>query len=270
MKGRKIFSYSVLTLFSIMMGFPFFYLVSLSLQSNSEAMSMPPTIVPAIPRFVNYMEALGRAPLLLYLRNSLIFAGLATLGVLITASLASYALTKLRFPGRYFWTLAFIFVILLPPAVRIVPLYTFIAKLGWKNTWQGLILPLTMTGFTVFFMRQYLVQIPSEPIEAARIDGASELRIFLQIVMPLCRPAIGTIALLNFIFRWNGFLWPLVVTHGENIPLTVGLASFQTSEEFAPWNIVAAAAMFLTVPSFLLFLLMQKYIIKGIAIGAAK
>lgn len=270
MKGRKIFSYSILILFSIMMGFPFFYLVSLSLQSSQEAMRIPPTFLPAIPRFINYPKVLSRAPLLLYLRNSFIFAGLTTLGVLITASLASYALTKLRFPGRSFWTLAFIFTILLPPAVRIVPLYTFIAKLGWVNTWQGLILPLTMTGFTVFFMRQYLIQIPSEPIEAAKIDGASEIKIFLQIIMPLCRPVIGTVALLNFIFRWNGFLWPLVMTHGKNVPLTVGLASFQSSEQFVSWNIVAVAAMFLTIPSLLLFLFMQKYIIRGIAIGVGK
>lgn len=269
-RKRRIIVYVVLILFSVIMGFPFFYLTSLSLQSDGESISIPPTIIPATLKFTNYLAALRRAPVGLYLRNSFIYAGLTTLGVLITASLAGYALTKLRFPGRNFLTVVFMFTILFPPAVRAVPLYLFVAKLGWSNTWQGLILPLTMTGFTIFFMRQYLVQMPDEPIEAARIDGASEFRIFTQIVIPLSRPALGTIALLNFIFRWNGFLWPLIVTRGNRVPLTVGLAAFQTSEEMVYWNIVASAAMFLVIPSLILFLLLQKYIIKGIALGAAK
>lgn len=269
-RKRIIVAYAVLILFSVMMGFPLFYLVSLSFQSNQESVSIPPTIIPAALKFANYLTALDRAPLGLYLKNSIIYAGLTTLGVLVTASLAGYALTKLRFPGRNFLTVVFMFTILFPPAVRAVPLYLFVAKLGWTNTWQGLILPLTMTGFTIFFMRQYLVQMPDEPIEAARIDGASEMRIFTQIVIPLSRPALGTIALLNFIFRWNGFLWPLIITRGDRVPLTVGLATFQTSEEMITWNVVGAASMFLVMPSLIFFLLLQKYIIKGIALGGEK
>lgn len=267
MKVKRVASYLVLGMFTIAMGFALFYLVSLSLQSDVEASSIPPTLVSGALRFQNYLEALNRAPLLFYLRNSFIYTVTTTLAVLFTAPLAGYALTKLKFPGRNLCTTLLLLMIFLPPTVRIVPLYTLVTKLGWAGTWQGLIFPLTMTGFSVFFMRQYLVQIPNTPIEAARIDGASELRIFLQIVLPLCKPALGTIALLNFVFRWNDFLWPLVVTHEEQMPLSVGVALFQTSEEMASWNVVAAAAMFLFLPSFILFLFLHKYIVRGIALG---
>jgi len=261
----------VLILFSIIIGFPFFYLVSLSLQSDVEAMSIPPKIIPSTVRFSNYIEALNKSPLLLYLRNSFVYAGVSTLLVVITSSFAGYALTKISFPGRTIWTLVFMSIILLPPDIRVVPLYTLVAQLGWSNTWQGLILPLSMTGFGVFFMRQYLLQLPNEIIEAARIDGASEIGIFFKIVVPLSKPVLGTLILLNFIFRWNEFLWPLVMAQDANhMTLTVGLSGLQSAERFVSWNIVAASAMFLTLPSLLLFLFMQRYIIKGVAIGVGK
>ncbi len=261
----------ILWVFVILIASPFLYFISLSLQSDKEALSFPhPTILPRVIHFSNYSEAIQRAPLLRYLGNSFMYAILTTIGVILTASTAGYAITKLKFRGREFFTYIFIGTVLATPAVRAIPLYTVISRFGWVNTWQGLILPLTMTGFTLIFMRQFLVTIPNTVIEAARIDGASELRILLQIVLPLCKPALGTITIYNFLFRWNDFLWPLLVTSGDKATLTVGLASFKTSQQLVQWNIVAAACMFSLIPSFIMFMLLQRYILAGTKLTSLK
>lgn len=259
---KKTLTYLILIIISIIMIFPFVYLVSLSLQSTQEATSLPPTIWPDELKFDNFTNALNKAPLFLYLKNSLIFGVVSTGLVVFTAVFTAYAITKIKFPGRNFLTMFFISTLLVPPAIRVVPLYQIVADLGWVNTWAGMILPVAATGFTIHFMRQYFVTIPDAVVEAARIDGASEFGIITKIMMPMSKPAIGTIVLFNFLFRWNDYIWPLVITRPSHRTLTVGLTIFKTSENLIRWNEIGAASLLLFIPSFFVYLFLHKYLME--------
>jgi multiple sugar transport system permease protein len=160
--------------------------------------------------------------------------------------------------------------ILIPPAVRTIPLYTMVARMGLVDTWGGLSLPLMATGFALFFMHQYMLTIPDTIVEAARIDGCSEPDILLRIVVPLAMPAIITLMLYNFLFRWNGYLWPLVVTRENWTTLPVGVSVFKSSEQLISWNLIAAAAVITLIPVLLLFVTLGGRIIKGLALQASK
>lgn len=263
-------AYVYLSIFSLIALFPVIYVFLLSLQTNAEAAAIPPTIVPASPQFRNFGEVATRIPLGKYFYNSLMFAGTTTIAVLLTSLFAAYATTKLQMPGRRFIVSFFVGAILIPPAIRAIPLYTLIARLGLVDTWAGLSMPMMATGFGLFFMHQYMKSVPASVVEAARIDGCSETRIVIQIIAPLAMPALITLLVYNFLFRWNGYLWPLVVTRREWTTLPVGISVFKTSEQLITWNLVAAAAVVTLVPVIVLFVAVGGRIVKGIAMQASK
>ena len=205
-------------------------------------------------------------PILTQFLNTIIYASATTILAILTATLASYALAKLDLPGSRVITLFFISTMLLPPEMRVVPMFTMMASFGWVDTWQGMILPLAATGFAIFFIYQYMITLPTELLDAARIDGASESIILWKIVLPLSKTALGTMALYNFLFRWRGFIWPLVMTKGSVTTLSVGLSAFKTGEHLMPWNLIGAATMFLFLPSLFLFLGLRRYIMQAVAI----
>jgi len=153
---------------------------------------------------------------------------------------------------------------LFPANLRAIPLYILVVKLGLVNSYAGLIIPFLTGGFTIFIMRQYILSIPTELIEAARADGASEFGIFLGIIFPLAKPALTVLAIFQFTLRWNMLLWPLIVARGDLMTLPVVVAQLKgTTERFAYWNLIGAGSMLLLFPTFVLFLLLQRYIIKG-------
>lgn len=267
---KKFTAYFWLTLFSLIALFPVIYVFLLSLQTNQEAASIPPTVIPATPQLENFATVAGRIPLGKYFYNSLMFSLTTTIAVLFTSLFASYATTKLRMPGRQFIISLFVGGILIPPAIRAIPLYTLIARMGIVDTWAGLSLPMMATGFGLFFMHQYMKSVPASVVEAARIDGCSETRIVLQIIAPLAMPALVTLFIYNFLFRWNGYLWPLVVTRREWTTLPVGISVFKTSEQLITWNLVAAAAVVTLIPVIALFVAVGGRIVKGIAMQASK
>ena len=269
-KAKRGVAYVWLVIFSLIAVFPVVYIFLLALQSNAEAASIPPTIFPEVPRFDNFAAVAERIPLGRYFVNSLIFSLSTTVGVLLTSLFAAYATTMLRMPGRRAIVAFFVGGILIPPAIRAIPLYTLIARLDLVDTWAGLSLPMMATGFGLFFMHQFLKTVPASVVEAARIDGCSETRIVVQIIGPLVMPGLVTLFIYNFLFRWNGYLWPLVVTRRDWTTLPVGISVFKTSEQLVTWNLIAAAAVVTLIPVILVFAALGGRIVKGIAMQASK
>ena len=262
----KIILHIVMVILAASMAFPFFYLFKLSLQPDEDVWRLPILFLPSKLKLINYFTVVQQFPILTQFLNTIIYASATTILAILTATLASYALAKLDLPGSRVITLFFISTMLLPPEMRVVPMFTMMASFGWVDTWQGMILPLAATGFAIFFIYQYMITLPTELLDAARIDGASESIILWKIVLPLSKTALGTMALYNFLFRWRGFIWPLVMTKGSVTTLSVGLSAFKTGEHLMPWNLIGAATMFLFLPSLFLFLGLRRYIMQAVAI----
>ncbi len=263
----RIVGVGLLLLLMFAMAFPFLYLLKLSIQPQADIFEVPIRFWPTGIVWGNYIEVLGLFPLLAQLLNSVYYAVTTSVLTVLTAAFASYALAKLNLPGGRALILFFIATMLLPPEIRAIPMYTMMAVFGWVDTWNGMIIPLAATGFAIFFIYQYMITLPDELLEAARIDGASESRILISLVLPLAKTAIATMGLYNFLFRWRGFIWPLVMTRGNVTTLSVGLSALKTGEELMQWNLIGAATMFLFIPSLLLFILFRNFILRAVAIN---
>ena len=262
--------YAVLIVFSVVMLVPFVYAVLGSLKPEAEVFAVPIRWLPSQPQWQNYVlpfqKTVGR-----YFLNSVIVSGAQTLAPLVLCSMAGYSLAKFRYPGR---NLAFLFIlstIMLPIQVTLVPTFLIIKDLGWVNSYAGLIVPGLATTFGTFLMRQFFMSVPSEYIDAARIDGAGELRIYWQIMLPMCRPALSALAVFSFTNSWNSFLWPLVgVNQDEMRTIPLGIV-FYIGEQRAPeYGQLLAVAVLASLPVLALVLAMQREFIRGAAISGLK
>lgn len=262
--------YAILSVCVLLALFPFFYMVSLSLQSDAEMYSGIPVVIPQALQFSNYVVIWEKAPFARFILNSFIVAGSITILHLIFDPLVAYVFAKMRFFGKGVMFGALLSTLMLPFFIRMIPLYILTAEMGWLNTYQGLIMPFAMSAYGIFLMRQFILPIPNELIEAAYIDGASDLRIYWEIVLPQLRPALATLGLLTFVFQFNEFLWPLIVVSTvEMRPITTGLALFN-SEFFTQWNLTSAGGIILFLPSFLIFILMQRYFVRSVMMTGMK
>ena len=218
----------------------------------------------------NYSEPLARFNFLVYLRNSIVVTVAATLITLLINSMAAFALAKYRFRGSTFIFLIIISTLMIPISVILVPVFLVITGIGWNNNLWGVIIPGAATPTGVFLLRQYMLTIPDELLDSARIDGGSEWRIYWQLVMPLSAPALAVLAIFSVMWRWNDFLWPLIVlSRSELFTLQVGLASFQ-GELNTQWNYVLAMTVMTLLPITLVFALLQRFITTGIATTGMK
>jgi alpha-1,4-digalacturonate transport system permease protein len=244
---------------------PIVWLVLGSFKTPAELSERPPTLLPESWGLSNYTEAMTRFDFASYLTNSVIVTLAATLLTLAINSMAAYALAKYNFRGKNGLFLLTLATIMIPLQVILLPVYQVVASLGMVNTLWGLIIPAAATPTGVFILRQYMLSIPDELIEAARVDGAGEFRIFFRIVLPMCRPALAVVAILSIMWRWNDFLWPLVVAQSEAVyTLPVALARF-TAEETVPFNLIIAMSVVTVLPVIILFLFFQRQIVTGIA-----
>ena len=256
------------TLFAIAFLFPFFWMVSNAIRSNSEVLAVPPHLLPTDWQWGNFYDAWHDLPFGQFFVNSIFVALAVTAITLIVSSLAGYAFARIRFRGRDGLFLVYLSTLMIPQAVIVIPLFLMMSRLGWVNTYQGLILPVAFGSFGTFLMRQFFLTIPMELEEAAMIDGCSRLRILLSIFVPLAFPALGLLALFTFTAQWNSFLWPLIVVNStEHSTIPIGLTAFQ-GQNGTQWNFLMAGAAISMVPGLLLTLLLQKYIFKGIAISS--
>jgi len=248
--------------------FPFFWMVSNAIRSNGEVLAVPPRLLPSDWEWHNFVDALSLLPFGRFFLNSVAVSVAITLITLIVSSLAGYAFARIRFPGRDSLFLLYLSTLMVPQAVIVIPLFLMMSRLGWVNTYQGLILPVAFGSFGTFLMRQFFLNIPKELEEAALIDGCSRLRAFWSIFLPLATPALGLLSLFTFTGQWNSFLWPLIVVNGtDHSTIPLGLTAFQ-GQNGTQWNYIMAGAAISMVPGLALTILLQKYIFKGIAVSS--
>jgi multiple sugar transport system permease protein len=261
----------VLGLGAVVMLAPFAWMIATSLSRQADiAMPRIPTFWPSDAGFFNYRIALQNLPILRYYANSLIVVGASTVGYLFFSSLTGYAFAKGNFRGKQILFIAFLSTLLIPFETRMIPLYLLMNDLHVNDTLWALILPFLVGGFGTFLMRQYISTIPDDLIQAARVDGASEFMIFRNVILPLCKPALAALAILNILWRWNDVLWPLLVISDPNkYTVTLGLA-FEGKSQGTYTGVALAAAAIAIVPVLLAFILLQRRIIGGITIGGVK
>ncbi len=218
----------------------------------------------------NFKEGIESFDFGLYLWNSVVVTLVATILTLLVNSMAAFALSKYKFRGRQFIFMVMISTLMVPLSVVLVPVFLVITNVGWNNNLLGIIVPAAATPTGVFLLRQYMLTIPDELIDAARIDGASEWRIYSQVIIPLAKPALAVLTIFSVMWRWNDFLWPLVVlSRSEYFTLQVGLASFQ-GELNVQWNLILAMTVLTLLPITVVFGFLQKYITTGIATTGMK
>jgi multiple sugar transport system permease protein len=261
-----------LTLLGVFWMVPFLWMVSTSFKGIDEVYAFPPRFLPEFLRWSNYVEAWQAVPFSRFFFNSLFVACATTAAVVLTSSMAGYSFARLRYPGRDLLFLAYLGTIMIPFPVLIIPLFILMRQLGLVDTLAGLILPAAFTAWGTFLMRQFMLSIPREIEEAARMDGASFWRIYLQIILPLSRPVVATLGIFTFLGSWNEFLWPLImISSVESKTLPLGLTMFQSQIPIkTPWQLVMAAATFSVIPVLIVFVLGQKYYVRGIATTGLK
>jgi multiple sugar transport system permease protein len=263
--------YLALGLGSLAVILPFIWMLSTSFKEPQEVFHYPPTWIPKTWHLENYIEAWHAAPFARYFLNSFIVAIAVTLGQLASCSLAAFAFARMKFKGSNFMFTVFLSTTMISTQVTLVPSYLIIEKLDWIDTYQGLIVPFLANAFGVFMIRQAFMTIPRELEDAARIDGCGRLRFLIQIILPLTRPVLAAQALFAFMGNWNSYLWPLIVTNHENMrTLQIGLRYFVSQEGGAPWGVYMAAAVLVTLPVILVYFLVQKSFVEGMATTGLK
>jgi multiple sugar transport system permease protein len=267
----QVVLYVVLSLVTLLIVLPLVWIVLTSFKTDSDAIQNPFSVFPtpwSIDAYVTLSS--GQQPIFRWFLNSLLAATLQTAIILVTASAAAYALARLEFWGKKIVFGAIIATLLVPPVIFLIPNYLIVQNLGWLDTIWAISIPGAASAFGVFFLRQFFIGLPVEIEEAARIDGAGDFRIFLQIVVPLARPALATLAVLSFLANWNDFLWPVyVLLSPENLTLQPGLAQLQGaySTHFA---IVMAGAVIASIPVLILFSIAQRHIVDSVASSGVK
>jgi sn-glycerol 3-phosphate transport system permease protein len=267
---RNAALYALLALVALPVLYPIWSAVNLSLLSDSEVASSPPRLFPTGLRGEGFLRALQQAPLLRYLLNSAVQSTLVTSGQLVSASSAAFAFAFLRFRGKNALFLLFLATMMIPWEATIIPNYLLIRSLHWTDTFTGLAFPFLATGFGVFLVRQFMMTLPRDLRDAALIDGCGNLRFLISIALPLSRPALGTLAVYGFLQTWNQYLWPLLVTNGSSMrTVQIGITLLLDEERFA-FNTVMAGVVIILFPTFILFILGNRQLIRGLTAGAVK
>ncbi len=249
---------------------PLVWMVSVSLMAPGEASTFPPPLLPSRVTFANYGELFARAGMGRYLLNSVVLTTAVTLVSLLFNVAAGYAFAKLRFAGRDRIFRLLLGALVIPAQVAMVPLFLLLKQLGLVNSYGGVIVPAMAGIFGIFLIRQYALSIPDDLLEAARIDGAGELRIFRSVIVPLLRPIIVTLAVFTSLGAWNDFMWPLIVLNDSELyTLPVALASL-AREHVQDNELMMAGSVLTTVPVLLVFLVLQRYYIQGLMLGSVK
>ena len=269
MRGGPV-TYAILAFVVIISVFPFYWTIVAASTSNSAIAQVPPPLLPGGNLISNFHKAITQVNMAKAILNSVIVSGSIALGTVLFCTLAGFAFAKLRFRGRNLLLFITIGTLMVPPQLGIIPLFMIIAKLHWVNQLQAVILPTLVSGFGVFFMRQYLSEaLPTELLEAGRVDGASTLRIFWRIVLPIARPAMAVLGMLTFMQAWNDFFWPIIALTQDNP--TVQVALLGLGQGYVPdHSIIMAGTLIGTLPLLAVFLLLGRQIVGGIMHGAIK
>lgn len=266
-----IYRYALVILLALVFVFPFVVMLTTAFKVSDEIFMAPPELLPRTWTLDHFVGALTQIPFFRFLFNTAVIAGLSVLGTVLVSPLVAYSLSKLRWKGRNLLFIMVLATMMLPPQVTLIPIYMMWNKVGATGTILPLIVPAFLgTPFFIFLIRQFLLSVPDELIEAAKVDGASEFRIYWSIVLPIARPALITSAVFQFVWAWTDFLYPLIYLNDEeSYTLSIGLYSF-LGEHGVQWGPLMASCVLFTLPAFLIFLVFQRYFIGGIATGALK
>ncbi|HEY8743943.1 MAG TPA: carbohydrate ABC transporter permease [Chloroflexota bacterium] len=272
-----LLTYLALTVCGLLFCFPFFWTIGTSLKTAQETQLIPPTFLPVVPQWINYITVWTTEPMALWLRNSMIIILASMPGAIITSTIVAYSFARFDFPGRSFFFMLMLSTLMLPAEVTLIPQYIIYQKyFHWINTFWPLIVPSWAGGgaFLIFLMRQFLMTIPRDLDDAARVDGANSLQILLQILVPLCRPALATVAILNFLGQWNDFFGPFIYLNNAHLfTMSLGLRYFQTLPETVgepKTHLLMAATLIMAAPAIALFFSFQRYFVRGIVLTGIK
>ena len=269
--GPRALTYTVLTVGLVLWLIPFVWMLLGSLKTQGEILQRPPTWLPQNPTLENFAAWFGPLDFWQFFANSAIVAVFTVLGNLVFCSMVGYALAKMEFPGKRLLFLLVMVTLMVPGVVTFVPLFVMVSSLGLVNTYPALILPFVTAPVGVFLMRQFMLGIPEPLLEAARLDGAGEGRIFTRIVMPLCGPPLATLGILTFLSSWNNFLWPLVAAQTEEMyTLPVALSLYSTGQNATNYGLLLAGSVLVITPIILLFVFLQRWFIRGVATTGLK
>lgn len=268
---RQLLVHLMLIPLALVFMLPFLWMLSTSLKPDTQFYSYPPVWIPNPLQWSNYPDAVTYISFFLYLRNTLTIAVLATIGSLISCSLVAYSLARIPWPGRNFLFVFTVATLMLPFQVTLIPLFVVYSRLGWVNSFLPLIVPHWFgSALYIFLLRQFFMTIPMELSEAARIDGAGELRIYWQVILPLAKAALATVAIFEFIARWRDYLGPLIYLSNQKLyTLSLGIYEYR-SQYGAEWGLLMAASVLITLPIILLFFFLQKTFVQGIALTGIK
>jgi multiple sugar transport system permease protein len=268
--AKRAGAYAGLLLLTVLFVSPLVFMLTTSFKTNFEAAQ--PTWIPKDPTTEGYTFILNatQTPVLRWFANSLLAAAGQTLLILVTASMAAYALARMEFPGKRLLTGLIIATIFIPPIVLLVPNYVIVAELGWLDSLTAVVVPGAAGAFGVFFLRQFFVSLPRELEEAAVLDGASRFQIFVRVILPLSKPALATLALLSFLVNWNDFLWPLYVLFSpERLTLQPGLSTLQSAFT-TDYATIMVGGVIASVPVLVMFVFAQRFIIEGVSRSGLK
>lgn len=269
-RAQNIVIILVLIGIALTMLVPFLWMLSTSLMDELEVYQFPPRFIPSLWKWNNFAEAMTLQPFGRFFLNSLIVAIASVIGQLTFCSMAAYAFARLQFRGREKIFILYLGTMMIPAIVTIIPAFLIITSFGWMNTYWALFTPTLSSVWGIFLLRQFFLTIPKEFEDAARVDGASELTIFLRVILPLSKPALATLTIFAFMGSWKDFLWPLIVTNRTDMrTVEVGIAAFSNLYT-TDWPHQMAAAVVVMLPIVLVFLFAQKYFVRGITMSGIK
>lgn len=264
----RIIAFTLLLIGGLLMVTPLLYMFSTSLKSSAQVYDM--RLVPAAPTLENYVAVLADGRFMRWFLNSFAVATATTLSNVFFDSLVGYTLAKFSFRGRNLIFLGILSTLMIPTEMLVIPWYLMAGKLGWLDSYWGIMFPGMMTAFGTFLMKQFFEGVPDDFLEAARIDGLNEFTIWWKVAMPLVTPAIAALAIFTFLGNWTAFFWPLIVTTSADLyTLPVGLSSFAVQESIA-WEKIMTGAALATLPTLLVFLALQRFIVRGVMLAGLK
>ncbi len=269
--GSHLWIYILLIAGLVLMVGPFLWMVLGSLKPQAEFLRIPPTFLPATPTMDNYGRLFEQLDFPRFFFNSSVVALAVTVGNLVFCPMLGYALAKLRWRGKRLVMGLVLATLMVPAGITLIPNFIMLSSFGLVNSYPGLILPFLAGAFGVFLMRQFMFGVPDELLEAARIDGANEFRLYWTIVVPIAMPVLATLAILTFLGNWNAFIYPLVMATEPNMyTLPVALATFATGQYQADHGMLMAGSVILVVPVLIVFIIFQRFITEGIATTGLK
>ena len=269
-RAQRTLAYGFLFFILISMATPFVWMLSNTFKEQSEIFQLRPTLIPEEPHLRNYVSLFVDFDFARHFLNSAFIAVIHTASHLFLASLAGFAFAKYTFPLKNFLFMILLGSMMVPLYTIFIPLFVLVIRLGLVNSYAGVILPGVAGAFGIFFMKQSMEAVPGELLDSARIDGASEFRIYLQIALPLVRPALAVLAVLAFMGSWNDFVWPLVVLRSQELQTLPVIMAGMVGMYRMEYGVVMAASLLSTLPIFLLFMALQKQFVQGLTVGAVK